>query len=254
MNSGIQAEHDGAILRVTVNRPERLNALTLDALEALGQALHIAHTDDSVRVVVISGNGKAFCSGADLSALDNPPERIMAAANGAIRNIVDAPVPVVAAVNGPAAGFGVGLACAADLTYAAESAYFFLSFCNIGVMPDGGTTALVSAAIGRARAAEMALLGTRLSAADAGSAGLVARVLADDELSAHVEQVAARLANGPRRALDITKRALNAWALDAFDEALERERTGQIELLGTSDCAEGIAAFTEKRAPRFGTD
>lgn len=249
--TAVAVERHDSILRITLNRPERMNALGVDTLEELTSALRSAHIDNTIRAVVLTGAGKAFCTGADIAALDNPPEAIMDAANSVIRSIVRAPVPVVVAVNGPAAGFGVGLACAADLTYAADSAYFFLSFCKIGLMPDGGATALVAAAIGRARAAEMALLGERLSAADAARVGLVARNLPDDQLGTHVDTVAAELARGPRRALHITKRALNASALDAFDQALERERTGQIELLESKDCAEGLAAFREKRQPDF---
>ncbi len=175
----------------------------------------------------------------------------MDAANRVIRGIVSAPVPVIAAVNGPAVGYGVALACAADLTYAAESAYFLLSFTSIGLMPDGGATALVAAAIGRARATELALLGQRLSATDAAQTGLVARILPDDQLAAHVEAVAGTLGAGPRRALELTRRALAASTLGHLDHALERERAGQIELIGTPDFAEGADAVLTKRPPTF---
>ncbi len=175
----------------------------------------------------------------------------MDVANAAVRAIVEVPVPVVAAVNGPAAGVGVSLALAADLTYAAESAYFLLAFVGIGLMPDGGASLLVPAAIGRARAAEMALLGERVAAVDADRVGLVSRTLPDVELAEHARAVAARLASGPRRALELTKRSLNAVTLDALDRALEREKEGQAELLGSADFAEGAAAMLQKRRPRF---
>lgn len=251
MTEDVKSERDGAVLRLTLCRAERMNALDVPTLTALAHALQHAGEDDAVRVVVITGQGRAFCTGADLTALSEPPEVIMAAANGLIRAVVNAPVPVIAAVNGPAAGFGVGLACAADLTYAAESAYFMLAFCNIGLMPDGGTTALVSASIGRARATEMAMLARRMPAEEAGRAGLVAAVLPDAELQPHVDAIATRLAQGPRQALRVMKHALNASALAVLDDALERERSGQIGLLAGEDVVEGIKAFHEKRKPRF---
>ncbi|WP_182347816.1 enoyl-CoA hydratase [Tomitella gaofuii] len=249
---GVRSElgADG-ILRITLCRPERLNALDSDVIAELSAALRRTG-DPTVRVVVLTGEGRAFCTGADLSTLDGDPKAMMDAANALIRAVVSAPVPVIAAVNGPAAGFAVGLSCAADLIYAAESAYFLLPFITIGLMPDGGATALVTGAIGRARAAEMAMLGERLPAAEAFACGLVTRTVPDAELSAYVEQVAARLAVGPCRALELTKRALAATSLDQLDTALDREREGQIELLGSADAAEGVAAAMQKRRPRFG--
>lgn len=175
----------------------------------------------------------------------------MDVANDATRAIVEVPVPVVAAVNGPAAGIGVSLALAADLTYAAESAYFLLAFVGIGLMPDGGSSLLVPAAVGRAKAAEMALLGERVSAADADRIGLVSRTVPDGDLAAHARAVAARLASGPRRALELTKRSLNAATVAALDGALESEKAGQAELLASADFAEGAAAMLQKRMPRF---
>ncbi|MBM4504564.1 enoyl-CoA hydratase, partial [Rhodococcus hoagii] len=175
----------------------------------------------------------------------------MDVANEVIRAIVEVPVPVVAAVNGPAAGVGVSIALAADLTYAAESAYFLLAFVGVGLMPDGGSSVLVSASIGRAKAAELALLGERLSAAEADSSGLVSRTLPDGDLLDHARDVAGRLAAGPRRALELTKRALAAATLAALDDALEREKIGQAELLASPDFAEGAAAMLQKRKPRY---
>lgn len=160
-------------------------------------------------------------------------------------------MPVVAAVNGPAAGVGVSIALSADLTYAAESAYFLLAFVGIGLMPDGGASLLVPASIGRAKAAELALLGDRVSAADADRVGLVTRTVPDAELAAHAGAVAARLASGPRRALELTKRALNAATLESLDRVLDREKAGQIELLASADFAEGASAMLQRRRPHF---
>lgn len=248
---GVRVEHVERVLQITLDRPERLNALGLDELALLDSALASAESSGT-RAIVLTGEGRAFCSGADLSAVtDADPGAVMDAANAVIRRIVSAPVPVIAAVNGPAVGFGVALACAADLTYATESAYFLLSFTSVGLMPDGGSTALLAASIGRARAAELALLGQRLSAADAAAAGLAAKVLPDGDLAAHTDGVARQLVRGPKRALELTRRALAAATLGNLDGALEGERAGQIELIGSSDFAEGAAAVLAKRLPTF---
>lgn len=240
----------GRVLHVTIDRPARMNALDLDTLSELGRVIRTA--GDDVRALVLTGSGRAFCSGADLLSMGKAsPEAVMDTANDAIRAVVEAPVPVVAAVNGPAVGFGVALACAADLTYASENAYFALSFTTVGLMPDGGATSLLAAAIGRARVSEMTLLGERVTAEDAARAGLVARVLPAPDLSAHVDTVAGRLAAGPRRALELTKRDLVAATLPGLDATLDRERSGQIELMATADFQEGASAVLAKRPPRF---
>ena len=169
--TAIRTVRTGRLLHITIDRPGRMNALGVDDLVALDTAISGAEATGA-RAIVLTGAGRAFCTGADLTAVTGEePEVVMDAANRVIRGIVSAPVPVIAAVNGPAVGYGVALACAADLTYAAESAYFLLSFTSIGLMPDGGATALVAAAIGRARATELALLGQRLSATDAAQTG-----------------------------------------------------------------------------------
>ncbi|WP_138998638.1 enoyl-CoA hydratase [Rhodococcus zopfii] len=251
---GLRSELSDGVLWLTIDRPKRMNAVDLATTNALREAVDAAGENPDVRTVVITGAGAAFCTGADLAAgAENPvdPAVTMDTANALIRSIATVPVPVIAAVNGPAAGFGVSIAIAADFTYAAESAYFFLSFVNVGLMVDGGSSLLVPAAIGRARAAEMALLGNRVSAADADRFGLVAKTLPDDQLLEHVRTVAARTATGPRRALALTKQALNASTLGALDEALEREKAGQAELLTSADFFEGATAMLQKRPPRF---
>lgn len=250
----LRSELVDGVLRLTINRPKRMNAIDLATMGALRDAIRAAGDDEQVRAIVLTGEGAAFSTGADLAAsAENPatPDVIMDTANDLIRSIVEVPVPVIAAVNGPAAGVGVSIAVAADLTYAAESAYFLLAFVNIGLMPDGGASLLIPAAIGRARAAEMALLGERLSAADADRFGLVARTLPDAELAAHVDAIAARVAAGPRRAQELTKKALHKASLSLFEESLEIEKVGQIELLGSADFAEGAMAMLQKRRPKF---
>ncbi len=159
--------------------------------------------------------------------------------------------PVVAAVNGVAAGVGCSIALAADLVVAAESATFLLAFARVGLMPDGGSSATVAASIGRARAMRMGLLAEPLTASEALDAGLVTHVVPDEEFQAEVERMVRRLASGPPLALAATKRAVNAATLGGLEAALERERTGQTILLGTQDAAEGIRAFAEGRRPRF---
>lgn len=251
---GLRSELADGVLRLTIARPQRMNAIDLPTMKALSEAVSTAGDDSRVRTIVVTGEGKAFCTGADLAAgAANPqdPAVVMDTANGLIRAIAEVPVPVIAAVNGPAAGVGVSIALAADITYAAESAYFLLAFVNIGLMPDGGASLLVPAAIGRARAAEMALLGERVAATDADRFGLVARTLPDSELAAHVDAVAARTAKGPRRALALTKQALNASTLSVLDGALAREKEGQVELLSSPDFVEGAMAMLEKRPARF---
>lgn len=250
----LRSELAHGVLRLTITRPRRMNAIDLPTMKALSAAVKTAADDRRVRTIVLTGEGPAFCTGADLVAGEADPQNpgiVMDIANELVRTITSVPVPVIAAVNGPAAGVGVSIALAADLTYAAESAYFLLAFVNIGLMPDGGASLLVPAAIGRTRAAEMALLGERVSAQDAARFGLVARTLPDAELAAHVDVIAARTATGPRRALELTKQALNASTLGDLDAALAREKDGQVELLASPDFAEGAAAMLEKRPARF---
>ncbi|WP_409428448.1 enoyl-CoA hydratase [Mycobacterium sp. SMC-11] len=250
----LTATRDGRVLRVTITNPARLNAIDYATMAGLGDVIAGAADDPGVRAIVITGEGKAFCTGADLSATAGgvSPEEVMDCASRLVTSVAQTPVPVIARINGPAAGVGVGLALAADLIYAAENAYFLLSFTNIGLMPDGGTTALVAAAAGRAVANEMALLGERLSATAARDAGLINAVLGEAELDARVNEAAEKLAHGPRRAIELTKRALNATNLASLDAALAREKAGQVELLGSPDFFEGATAMLQKRKAVFG--
>ncbi|MFQ6324687.1 enoyl-CoA hydratase-related protein [Nocardia sp. CWNU-33] len=256
--AGFSAVHDGKVLRVTITKPKRKNAIDYDTMVALGDTFLAAAEDASVRVIVLTGAGADFCTGADLAATASEAQRgitsdqVMDAANRLVKAIVDAPIPVIARVKGAAAGVGVGIALAADLVYASEESYLLLAFINIGLMPDGGAAALVAAAAGRPLAAEMALLGERLPAPQAKAAGLFTAVLAADELDATVEAAAAKIAAGPRRALELTKKALNAATLTRLDAALAAEKSGQTELLQSPDFFEGATAMLTKRKPVFG--
>ncbi|MFE3546355.1 enoyl-CoA hydratase [Nocardia sp. NPDC059177] len=257
MSESVLVAEEHGILRITIDRQARMNAIDLAAMDELGELVVGAQNRPDVRVIVLTGAGKAFCTGADLAAAaaaggnEASPERVMDSANGLIRAIVDSPLPVIARINGPAAGVGTSIALAADLIYAVDSAYLLLPFTSIGLMPDGGATAMVAAAMGRARAAELALLGARLPAPEAAAAGLINRSLPADEIDAEIDAVAAKLAAGPRRALELTKAALNAATLVELDAALAREKAGQSELLVSPDFLEGMTAMLTRRAPRF---
>ncbi len=242
------------VLHLTFDRPAMLNALTEAMADELAAALESATGRDDVRVVVISGAGSAFCAGADISGTDAHEHFDVSAldrANRIVRAITACPQPVMAAVNGVAAGVGCSIALAADLVVAGASASFLLAFARIGLMPDGGATATVAAAVGRARAMRMALLGEPLAGPEAYAAGLVSHLVPDDDLPAYVSALAARLAGGPPLALAATKKAVNAATLPHLDPALERERTGQAVLLRTADAAEGMRAFSQRRRPVF---
>ena len=247
------ATADG-VLRLTFNRPELLNALTGEMADELAGTIEAATGRDEVRVVVITGTGSAFCAGADISGADAHEHLDVSAldrANRIIRAITSCPKPVVAAVNGVAAGVGCSTALAADLVVAGSSASFLLAFSRIGLMLDGGASLTVAAAIGRARAMRMALLAEPLAAAEAHAAGLVGHLVPDDELASYVATLVGRLAAGPPLALAASKKAVNAATLAGLDAALERERTGQSVLLRTADAAEGMRAFSERRRPVF---
>ncbi|WP_067543685.1 enoyl-CoA hydratase-related protein [Nocardia crassostreae] len=249
---GFTAVLDGRVLRITITNPKRKNAISYDTMLGLGDTVRAAADDPAVRVIVVTGEGGDFCTGADLSAEAEYAERgitnamILDAANAMTKAIVESPLPVIARIKGAAAGIGVAVVLAADLTYAARDSYLLLAFINIGLMPDGGAAALVAAAAGRPLAAEMALLGQRLPVAEAATHGLITGVYSAAELDAKVEAAADKLAHGPRRALELTKRALNGAALAALDAALAEEKTGQVELLDSADFAEGVAAMLGK--------
>ena len=244
---------DGA-LWLTLNRPHVFNALSAEMADELATLIEDATARDDVRVVVVTGTGATFSTGADISGVDAHEHFDVSAldrANRIIRAITTLDRPVVAAVNGIAAGVGCSTALAADLVVAAESASFLLAFARIGLMPDGGATATVAASIGRARAMRMALLADPLPAREAYDAGLVTHVASDEEFPALVESIVRRLAVGPPLAFAATKKAINAATLDSLEGALERERTGQTVLLRTADVAEGMRAFGERRRPAF---
>jgi enoyl-CoA hydratase len=248
------AEVADGVLTLTMNRPDVLNAMSDEMSDRLASELEAAPSRAEVRAIVIAGAGPAFSAGADISGEDAHERfdvRALDRANRLVRAVVACDKPVLAAVNGVAAGVGCSVALAADLVVASSSATFLLAFSRIGLMPDGGASATVAASVGRARAMRMALLAEPLPAADAFTAGLVSHVAGDAEFPTLVAKLASRLAAGPPLGFAATKKAVNAATLDRLDEALERERTGQTILLRTDDVAEGMRAFNERRRPVF---
>jgi 2-(1,2-epoxy-1,2-dihydrophenyl)acetyl-CoA isomerase len=250
----IRVERTDGVATVTLNRPDSLNALNATMRAELLAACKAIGRDEAVRAVVLTGAGRGFCSGADLrgGAGERDFRRVLTTEyNPLVRAIRDLPKPVIAAVNGVAAGAGVSLALACDLVYAAEEARFIQAFVRIGLVPDSGSTRTLVRALGRHRAAQLIFSGDPLSAAEARDAGLVAAVVPADQLAATVREAAAGLAAAPTRALALAKRLMNAAEDATLDESLATEAALQ-ELAGrTEDHAEGVAAFGEKREPRF---
>jgi 2-(1,2-epoxy-1,2-dihydrophenyl)acetyl-CoA isomerase len=245
-----------AVATITLDRPETLNALTVASKQELLGAFERVEADPSVRAVVLTGAGRAFCSGQDLKERLEPDAaplevELRERYNPIIRAMRGLDRPIVGAINGIAAGAGASLAFACDLRIAAEGASFLLAFGRVGLIPDSGATWLLPRLVGTARAAAMALLAEPLSAADAERLGLVMRVVPPEQLAEEAHAVATRLAGLAPRALALTKRALGTAWERTFDEALELEADLQGEAGSTADHAEGIAAFLEKRPPRF---
>jgi 2-(1,2-epoxy-1,2-dihydrophenyl)acetyl-CoA isomerase len=255
----VEVDRSDGVARIALNRPEARNAWDRELGEALLGAVEDVAADAAVRAVLITGNGASFSAGADLKAGFDPTPAGVPDVGTALREryhpiitgVRRMPKPVVAAVNGAAAGIGCSLALACDLVVAADDAFFLLAFVNIGLVPDGGSSLLIPARIGFTRAVEMAMLGERVSAAQALEWGLINRVVPAAELQAEALALAARLAQGPTRSYAGAKRQLNAWMYAQMDQQLELEATIQAELAGSGDFAEGVQAFVEKRTPRF---
>lgn len=242
-------ESTGSVGRITLNAPERLNAVDPEMCEAVTGAVRAFDVDPGVRVIALTGEGRGFCSGAPLSAEGVTRGTLYAGAD-VVRALLGCRTPTVALVNGVAAGIGVPMALACDYVLTSESASFVLAFSRIGLMPDGGATALVSASIGRARALRLALTGERLAATAAAEWGLVAECVPEDAFATRGEEVLTAFAAGATLALGETTAAVNAASVEV-EAALAREEAGQLRLMATEDHREGVAAFLAKRPARF---
>jgi 2-(1,2-epoxy-1,2-dihydrophenyl)acetyl-CoA isomerase len=250
----VETTRDGAVLTITLNRPDVLNAFNVDLHRALAAALKEARADD-VRAVVITGAGRGFGVGQDLTEFREAPgnigERLRSNYHPNVLALRALEKPVLAAVNGPAAGAGLSFACACDLRLAAESATFVPAFINIGLVPDSGGTYFVRRLLGTARAFEWMTSGRRLSATEALEWGLVSEVVEDEKLAEHAAERAAELAAMPTRGIGLTKRLFDHAENATLEEQLELEAQLQRAATQTADFREGVDAFLEKREPRF---
>lgn len=253
----LRLSRQGEAVRIELNRPQALNALSRELDEELLETFRTIGADDSVRAVMITGAGRAFSAGADISGPRADDRR--AATRSILEDVVnpmilalrEMPKPVVAAVNGPCAGVGCSLAIASDVVLAAESSYFLLAFSNIGLCPDGGATLTVAQRVGAGRAGVLALLAERLPAAQAVDWGLADRLVADADLEREATELTLRLAAGPTRSYAAIKAAINHGSLAGLADQMALETKLQEDLSVSADHAEGVQAFAEKRKPRF---
>jgi 2-(1,2-epoxy-1,2-dihydrophenyl)acetyl-CoA isomerase len=240
---------------ITLNRPERLNALTVEMAGALSAALDAAAADESCRALLITGAGRAFCAGQDLTAIVGmAPDEITGLLdhyNPLVKKLRALGVPVICAVNGVAAGAGANLALACDIVLAGRGASFVQAFARIGLIPDCGGTWFLPRLVGMARARALAMLAEPVPAATAAEWGMIWQVVEDDRLMAEAHALAARLAGGATAGLALTKRALDAAEASDLDHQLDLERDLQAAASASPDHAEGVRAFLEKRVPVF---
>jgi 2-(1,2-epoxy-1,2-dihydrophenyl)acetyl-CoA isomerase len=258
MEQAIRSESRDGYRVITINRPDRMNALNRESALALIAAIDAAEADEACRALLVTGTGRAFCAGADLSGRVNG-ERPKGDAGNSIeqtwnplaRRLFNLRMPSVAAVNGVAAGAGSSLALGCDIVLAARSAYFLQAFSKIGLIPDCGGTFLLPRLAGEGRARALAMLAERLPAEQAQQWGMIWQVHDDDKLMDAAEAMTVRLAAMPSHALVLIRKSLRASAHNSFDAQLDLERDYQGEASRTPDHREGVAAFLEKRAPKF---
>ena len=250
----VETTRDGGVMTITLNRPEVLNAFNAAMHAALAAALKGAR-DPEVRAVVITGAGRGFCVGQDLNEFREAPgdigERLRSNYHPNVLAIRALEKPVIAAVNGAAAGAGLSFACACDLRIASDSATFVPAFINIGLIPDSGGSYFVRRLVGHARAFEWMTSGRRLSTAEAHAWGLVSEVVEADRLPARAAELAGELAAMPTRGIGMTKRLFDRAENTTLEEQLELEAQLQAAATQTEDFREGVAAFLAKRDPRF---
>lgn len=255
----IEFDLEGGVATLALNRPERLNSFNEQMHQEVREALSVVEQDQAVRALLITGNGRGFCAGQDLSDRSVAPgaevpdlgSSIETWYNPLIRTLQRLPMPVIAAVNGVAAGAGANIALACDLVIAARSASFTQAFCKIGLVPDSGGTWQLPRLVGIARAKGLSMLGDKLSAEQAAAWGLIWQCVDDDALRSTATDLARHLATQPTRGLALIKQALNQSFDNDLDTQLDVERDLQREAGRTEDYREGVAAFMEKRAPQF---
>ncbi|MBT4492417.1 MAG: enoyl-CoA hydratase [Gammaproteobacteria bacterium] len=246
----------GPVATITLNRPESLNAMNVELMNGISDAMNQVEADKDIRVMVITGSGRGFCAGADLSAQtqnDRSEEGVSGADdfNGAVQAIYDCSVPTVAKVNGPVAGGGVGLALACDIVVAAKSAFILATFGpRLGIVPDLGTTWSLPRRAGRARALGMSLLGDRISAEQAEGWGLIWKAVEDDELDTEIDRITKTLSVTSSDAMTRIRQSIDAASVNSFSEQLDLEMVHQGVLL-PRNMQEGATAFMEKREPVF---
>jgi 2-(1,2-epoxy-1,2-dihydrophenyl)acetyl-CoA isomerase len=256
MSDTLEITLHNRVLRIALNRPAVFNSFNREMALALQTALDEAAHNPEVRCIVLTGNGKAFCAGQDLaevSAPDGPPLKTILGEhyNPIVRRLRATPKPIVAAVNGVAAGAGANIALACDIVVATQSASFIQAFSKIGLIPDSGGTFTLPRIIGFQKASALMMLGDKVSADEAERLGMVYKVISDDQFETTIAQLAAQVASMPTKGLALTKAALNASFNNTLDEQLECEERLQIEAGQTHDYNEGVAAFLQKRKPDF---
>lgn len=257
MSTVLVDRSDNGIVKITLNRPEAYNSVNRDLALSFIEALKKCHQDEGVRVVCITGSGKAFCAGQDLKEATSPElmigfERLLKEHyTPIIELIVGLNKPVVCAVNGVAAGAGANIALACDIVVAHEKASFIQAFSAIGLVPDSGGSYFLPRLVGRARAMAYAMLGDKISAERAEKEGMIYRCLEDENFESEVEKLLSRLAGMPTKALHLTKELINNSYSNNVDEQLALEAENQIAAANSEDYNEGVAAFLEKRKPEF---
>ncbi len=255
----LQETRQGSITTLVMNRPDRLNALNNELSTALNEALHRIANDSTVHVVVLTGAGRAFCAGGDLGAIGKGRERgdaseiapILRSGMQAVLNLRTMPQPVIAAVNGPAAGAGMNLALAADIRLAVDGSVFGQNFAKVGLFPDYGGTYFLPQLVGPSVAAEMFYTGDMIDAATAHRLGIINHLFPADQFESAVAAFAKKIADGPQLAIRAVKQSIFHREKEALAQALEREVDAQLKCFHSHDCLEGIRAFMEKRPPNF---
>jgi len=250
---------EGGVLTLTMNRPDKLNSLNVELTTALLDAFRRAAADPQLRAIVLTGAGRAFCAGGDLALIADARRRnaghelesLLRGGSQLTLAICDTPVPVLAAVNGPAAGAGMNVALACDARIASENAVFGQNFAKVGLFPDFGGTYFLPRLVGPARAAEMFYTGEMISAAEAERIGVVNHVVPHDRLAEEARALAGKLAAAPPIAARAVKKVLFGSERVALERALELEVQQQVTCFSSDDCTEGLRAFFEKRAPQF---